>query len=67
MCSTMSTGVTSEDISGANNEIGQEIRSQSQPEGSHVGNYQNQWQKPITKYGRNESQWQVNLTASPFA
>ncbi|WAQ98335.1 hypothetical protein MAR_022708 [Mya arenaria] len=62
----MSTGVTRADISGANYEIGQEIRSQSQLEASHVGNYQNQWQKPISEYGRNDPEWQVKLNASPF-
>ncbi|WAQ98338.1 hypothetical protein MAR_022711 [Mya arenaria] len=62
----MATGVTFEDIRQAIEELRSEQQSQSQLEASHVGNKQNQWQKPITEYGRNDPEWQVNLLASPF-
>ncbi|XP_052795651.1 uncharacterized protein LOC128228394 [Mya arenaria] len=31
-----------------------------------VGRYQNQWQEPITIYGRNNPDWEVKLKASSF-
>ncbi|WAQ98318.1 hypothetical protein MAR_022691 [Mya arenaria] len=62
----MFTGVTREDIRRVNDEIGQAIQFQSQQEASHVGNYQNQWQKPITEYGQNDSRWHEQLNTSLF-
>ncbi|WAQ98331.1 hypothetical protein MAR_022704 [Mya arenaria] len=62
----MSTGVTCEDIRQANNELRSELQIQNLQGASHVGNYQNQWQKPITEYGRNDAQWQADLNASSF-
>jgi len=33
---------------------------------SHLGVHQNQWQRPITVYGSNDPQWEVNLKASEY-
>ncbi|WAQ98330.1 hypothetical protein MAR_022703 [Mya arenaria] len=62
----MFTGLNSQDIRQVNAEIRQSSQFRRQQVSSHVGIYNNEWQKPITEFGRNNPQWQVNLNASPY-
>ena len=32
----------------------------------NVGSHFNQWRKPVTEYGSNDSKWEVELKSSPY-